>query len=127
MAAVVEAGGQTVCQVGLREYEFPYHSASWFWRAMDGYSSEAAEIMNVLLCAWPDFEELRGYGNVVVIDHVWVRPRQSIPGLWVPLMEKLIQKIEGDCSILLAKSFPLEYGGLGDAYPSVDGRLVRGV
>ena len=108
--AAISLEGQIVGALEFVEFDAGLLSDWEFFDAMDCESSEMMSLASVLLAEWRDVSQrVLAYGRILEISWVWVEPGHPRPGIWIPVLEALIARVEPSLAVIVAKAFPLEY------------------
>lgn len=104
------AGRREVGAVEL--YEFKPHPAIFdddFCIIMDADSHTTAELAEVLVAYWEDpVDTVACFGNIVMINALWVSPRDAKRGEWAPVVRELLATVYKRRSLLVLKAFPID-------------------
>lgn len=77
---------------------------------MDSESYEMMRLATVLLSEWRNLSErVLDYGRILEVTWVWAEPGHARPGIWIPILEALIARVEPYLAVVTAKAFPLEF------------------
>ncbi len=110
--AFVEQHKRLVGALEFVEYDAAVGDGRDFFDAMDAESYEMMRAASVLLSEWRDLpEDVLNYGRVVEIAWVWAEPAHDRPGIWIPVLEALLGRVERFTAAVIAMAFPLEYEG----------------
>lgn len=110
--AAIRLEGRIVGAIEFAEYEAAAVHEREFFDVMDAESYEMARVASVLLSAWRDaLDRVLGYGRLLEIRWVWVEPNHPVAGIWIPVLEALMARVERYTAVVLAMAFPLEYEG----------------
>lgn len=108
--ASIGMGGRNVGALEFVEFDAGLLSDSEFFDAMDSESYEMMRLASVLLAEWRDLpQRVLDYGRILEITWVWVEPGHPRPGIWLPVLEALVARIEPYLAVVVAKAFPLEF------------------
>ncbi len=102
--------GRTVGALEFVEFEAGLLSDREFFDAMDSESYEVMRLASVLLSEWRGLSQrVLAYGRILEITWVWVEPGHAHPGIWIPVLEALIARVDPYLAVVIAKAFPLEF------------------
>ncbi len=113
--------GEQAGALSIQEYAVePFLSDGQFWEAMDGESSEANDLAELLIRHWEDVGyDLAPEGTFVLLDRLWVSPKHARSSQWVQIVQHLLEVEFHRRCILVLKAFPLEYEGRGHRNPNM--------
>lgn len=105
-------GERRVGALTFREIDAELILPEHFWVAMDDFSDELARWAAVIRSLWEDCDwAIFGYGHVLELRNVWFEPRRNGGHLWKPVAKAMMERLQRQCSIIVAHAFPLEYNG----------------
>lgn len=110
--AWIMCGRRRLGSIELVELDAELVGSFALFDAMDAESGELMATAEALLSCWPDFETtIAGYGNVLILDHLWADSRRLRPRPLIQAIERLLSELIPTCSIVVGRPFPTEYGG----------------
>lgn len=100
-------------QVGAVEmYEFkpnPFIHDDDFCIIMDADSHTTMELAEILVTHWDDpVDTVACFGNIVMINALWVSPRAAKRGEWSAVVRDLLATVYRRRSLLVLKAFPMD-------------------
>lgn len=100
-------------QVGAVEiYEFkpnPFIHDDDFCIIMDADSHTTMELAEILVTHWDDpVDTVACFGNIVLINALWVSPRAAKRGEWSAVVLELLATVYRRRSLLVLKAFPID-------------------
>lgn len=111
VAWIMDAG-ERVGAISFAEYDPPFAGEEDFCQCMDDESEHMGRLAEICCSTWEQFTlEVAGFGPVVELRSVWLKPRSVPAGTWRPALDALLRKLTAKSSILVVHAFPLEYEG----------------
>lgn len=84
-----------------------------FYEAMDSHSEQTAHLAETLMTHW-DPSDVSNYGDIIELQRAWMVPAFSNSGRLERAIKSLLEQLFDRRSLLILKSFPLEYENMVD-------------